>query len=154
MRAVARFPVRVKLAVATVKPTLLLDTPPTVTTTPPVVAPVGTVATIDVALQFVIAVAVVPLNVTVLVPCVPPKFVPVIVTDAPTTADVGDRLVMLGAANKALDETTHTKMRTARRHLFLSFMLQTLLYSMKSIRDSQQSLSSQLKADLGSRMGT
>src|SRR5260221_3735084 len=43
-------------------------------------------------------VAAVPLNFTVLVPCVVPKFVPVIVTDEPTAPDVGDRLVMLGAA--------------------------------------------------------
>src|SRR5260370_4044853 len=41
--------------------------------------------------------AVVPLNFTVLVPCVAPKFAPAIVTDAPTNPDVGFRLVMLGA---------------------------------------------------------
>jgi hypothetical protein len=46
----------------------LLATPLTVTTTLPVVAPVGTVVTIEVALQLVIVVAVVPLNFTVLVP--------------------------------------------------------------------------------------
>ncbi len=45
----------------------LLAKPPTVTTTLPVVAPDGTEATIEVALQLV-GVAVVPLNVTVLVP--------------------------------------------------------------------------------------
>jgi len=45
----------------------VLATPFTVTTTSPVVAPVGTVAKIDGALQLV-AVACVPLNVTVLVP--------------------------------------------------------------------------------------
>ena len=33
-----------------------------------------------------------------LVPCVDPKFAPVIVTEAPTARVVGDRLVMLGAA--------------------------------------------------------
>jgi hypothetical protein len=60
-----------------------------------VVAPVGTVATIDVALQLVI-VAVVPLNVTVPVPCVAPKPVPVIVIDAPAGPAVGDKLVMVG----------------------------------------------------------
>ena len=49
-----------------------------------------------VALQ-VVAVAAVPLNLTVLVPCVAPKFAPVIVTDAPTNPDVGFKLVMLGA---------------------------------------------------------
>src|SRR5258705_2756560 len=38
-------------------------------------------------------VAVVPLNRTVLAPCVAPKFVPVIVTDAPTAPLEGERLV-------------------------------------------------------------
>ena len=51
----------------TVKLTALLATPPTVTTTFPVVAPVGTVVVMLVALQLV-TVASVPLNVTVLVP--------------------------------------------------------------------------------------
>ena len=76
----------------------------TVTTTLPVVAPVGTVAMIEVALQLPIVVAVVPLNFTVLVPCVEPKFVPVIVTAAPTAPDVGDRLVMLGADTTVNDD--------------------------------------------------
>lgn len=44
------------------------------------------------------AVAVVPLNLTVLLPWVAPKFVPVIVTEVPTGPDVTERLVMLGAA--------------------------------------------------------
>jgi len=79
----------------TVKLTPLLATPPAVTTTFPVVAPAGTDATMLVALQLV-GVAVVPLNFTVLVPCVAPKFAPAIVTDAPTSPDVGLRLVMLG----------------------------------------------------------
>src|SRR5208337_296487 len=80
----------------TVKLTPLLVTPPTVTTTFPVVAPVGTGATMLVALQLV-GVAAIPLNLTVLVPCVAPKFAPVIVTDAPTNPEVGFKLVMLGA---------------------------------------------------------
>jgi hypothetical protein len=80
---------------ATVKVTPLLATPPTVTTTFPVVAPAGTGATMLVALQLV-AVAAIPLNVTALVPCVAPKFAPLIVTDAPANPDVGFRLVMLG----------------------------------------------------------
>src|SRR5439155_169330 len=67
-----------------------------VTTTLPVVAPVGTTATIDVALQLVIEVAAVPLNVTALDPCVAPKFVPVIVTDVPTGPDVGAIDVIVG----------------------------------------------------------
>jgi hypothetical protein len=37
------------------------------------------------------------LNVTVLDPCVPPKFVPVIVTDVPTGPEVTFRLPMFGA---------------------------------------------------------
>src|SRR5213594_3955803 len=80
----------------TVKLTALLATPPTVTTTFPVVAPAGTGATMLVALQLV-AVAVVPLNLTLLVPCVAPKFAPAIVTDAPTNPEAGFKLVMLGA---------------------------------------------------------
>jgi len=79
----------------TVKFTALLATPPTVTTTLPVAAPVGTGTAMLVALQLV-GVAAVPLNLTVLVPWVVPKFVPVIVTEVPTTPDVGFRLVMLG----------------------------------------------------------
>jgi len=74
----------------------LLATPPTFTTTLPVVAPVGTGTTTVVAFQLV-GVAVVPLKVTVLVPCVAPKFAPAIVTGVPTTPDVGFRLVRLGA---------------------------------------------------------
>jgi hypothetical protein len=84
-------------AVVTVKLTPLLATPPTVTTTLPVVAPLGTGTTMLVALQLV-GVAAVPLNFTVLVPCVAPKLVPVIVTEVPTTPDVGFRLVIVGVA--------------------------------------------------------
>jgi hypothetical protein len=87
----------VSAVVCTVKLTPLLAAPPTVTTTLPVVAPVGTGAAMLVALQFV-AVAATPLNVTALVPCVAPKFAPLIVTDVPTAPDVGFRLVMLGTA--------------------------------------------------------
>jgi len=78
-----------------VKLTPLLATPPTLTTTFPVVAPVGTVVAMLVVLQLVTAAAV-PLNVTVLVPCVDPKFVPVIVTPAPAAPVVGARLVIPG----------------------------------------------------------
>jgi len=73
--------------VVTVKLTPLLAAPPTVTTTFPVVAPLGTATAMLVALQLV-GVPAVPLNVTVLVPCVAPKFVPVIVTEVPTGPDV------------------------------------------------------------------
>src|SRR5207302_5302836 len=71
-----------------------LPTAPSVTRAFPAVAPVGTGATMLVALQLV-GVAAVPLNVTVLVPCVAPKLAPVIVTGVPRTPDVGLRLVML-----------------------------------------------------------
>jgi len=67
-----------------------------VTTTLPVVAPVGTGTAILVADQ-VVGVSAVPLNLTVLVPCVAPKFVPVIVTAVPTGPVVGVRFVNVGA---------------------------------------------------------
>ena len=70
----------------------------TVTTTFPVVAPVGTVTTMLVAPQLV-AVAVVPLNFTVLEPWELPKLVPVIVTVAPIAPVVGERLEMVGDAD-------------------------------------------------------
>jgi hypothetical protein len=76
---------------STVNVTPLLATPPTVTTTGPVVAPLGTGTTIEVALQLV-GVALVPLKVTALVPWVEPKFVPVMVTAVPTAPDVGEML--------------------------------------------------------------
>jgi hypothetical protein len=79
----------------TVNAAPLLATPPTVTTTLPVVAPAGTGATMLVALQLV-GVAVTPLNFTVLVPCVAPKLAPLIVTDVPTSPDVGFKLAILG----------------------------------------------------------
>src|SRR5579871_5240704 len=79
----------------TVKLLPLLAVPLTVTTTLPVVAPVGTGATMLVALQLV-GVAAVPLNFTVLVPCDAPKLVPVIVTEVPTAPEVGLRVVMVG----------------------------------------------------------
>ena len=82
----------------TVKVEPLLATPPTVTTTLPVVAPVGTDVAMLVELQ-VVTVAVVPLKVTELVPCVDPKFVPVTVTAVPTTPEVGFRFVIVGAGN-------------------------------------------------------
>src|SRR5258708_32000149 len=61
----------------------LLDTPFTVTSTFPVVAASGTGTTMLLVLQ-VAGVPPVPLKVTVLAACVGPKFVPVIVTEAPT----------------------------------------------------------------------
>ena len=80
----------------TVKTIELADTPPTVTTTIPVDAPVGTVTTMAAEDQLV-GDAGVPLNVTVLVPCIAPRFEPAIVTDAPTGPIGGLRLVITGA---------------------------------------------------------
>jgi hypothetical protein len=73
----------------------LLGRPPTVTTTFPVVAPVGTATTILVADQLV-GVAVVLLKVTTLVPFAVPKLVPVIVTTVPIAPAEGDRFVIAG----------------------------------------------------------
>jgi hypothetical protein len=89
-------------ACTTVKLLPLLGTPPTVTTTFPLVAPLGTGAVIEIAFQL-LGIATVPLNVTVLVPCIDPKFVPIIITDAPTAADVGHNLVMLGVGRTVND---------------------------------------------------
>lgn len=97
-------------AATTVNVTPLLALPLTVTTTLPVVAPVGTIATMEVALQLVMVVTAVPLNLTVLVPWLDPKFEPAIVTEAPTAPDVGERLVMLGAASKTLGAIHATRM--------------------------------------------
>ena len=98
----------------TEKLTPLLALPPTVTTTFPVVAFAGTAAMMVVEFQLVGVVGV-PLKVTVLVPGEDPKFVPEIVTGAPTPPDVGDRLEMVGevptpplpAARKATICMTH-----------------------------------------------
>ena len=81
------------------KPTPLLAMPPTVTTTLLVTAPWGTVMTMFVGLQLVATAPTGlpgPLNVTVLEPCVVPKFVPVIVTDVPRGPDEGFKLVIVG----------------------------------------------------------
>src|SRR6266436_1114016 len=84
---------------STVKLTPLLPTPETVTTTFPVVAPLGTGATILVAFQLV-GVTAVPLNVSVLSPCVEPKLLPVTVTTVPGVPDVGLKLVMPGVGSR------------------------------------------------------
>lgn len=83
----------------TVKDTPLLARPLTVTTTFPVVAPFGTGTTMLVALQLVGGAAA-PLKVTVLLPCVEVKFVPVMVIEVPARPEVGLMLVMLGAIAK------------------------------------------------------
>ena len=101
-------------AETTVNVTPLLALPPTVTTTFPVVAPEGTGATIEVALQLE-GVARVPLNFTVLVPFVLPKLVPLIVTGVPTAPEVGDNFVILVRAAFRLREERRTKNRRTLR---------------------------------------
>ena len=83
---------------STVKAAPLLALPPTVTTTLPVVAPAGTGALMEVALQLV-AVVGTPLKVTVLVPWLVPKFVPVTVTETPTAPEVGDKPLIVGVVD-------------------------------------------------------
>src|ERR1043166_4369013 len=90
--------------IVTVKVTLLLTRPPTVTTTGPLVAPLGTGTVMLVPLHAV-GVATVPLNVTVLVPAVDPNFVPAIVTGVPTGPDVGLTVVMLGGGDVTVNAT-------------------------------------------------
>jgi hypothetical protein len=104
-------------APTTVKAEPLLATLLTVTTTLPVVAPVGTLTAIEVALQLVIDVTAVVLNFTALVPWVVPKFVPVIVTDAPIAPVVGDKLLIVGAAKAATDRITHSRANTVSRDI-------------------------------------
>lgn len=82
--------------VETVNGIPLLDVPFTVTTTLPDVAPSGTGTERLDAVQFVGDPAV-PLNVTVLPPCVVPKLVPVMVTDTSGSAVFGRTLSIRGA---------------------------------------------------------
>jgi len=91
-------PVIVGTGVVTVKLLLLVAVcVPTFTVIVPVVAPVGT-ATVKCVVVAAETVAAVPLNMTVLLAGVALKFVPVIVTDVPTSPLVGLKLVIVGAA--------------------------------------------------------
>src|SRR5207249_1963938 len=85
----------------TVKLTPLLAAPATVTTTFPVVAPDGTGAPMANELQLVGVVGA-PLNVIVLEPWLDPKFVPVIVTAAPTAPVAGDSPLLPGRTVKEM----------------------------------------------------
>src|SRR5258705_12309754 len=81
----------------------LLATLLTVTTTPtvPFAMPDGTAAMIDVLCQLLTDAATPP-KLIVLDPCELPKLLPLTVTDVPDAPEVGERLVMLGAANSAV----------------------------------------------------
>jgi hypothetical protein len=82
----------------------MLESPLAVTTMLPVVAAAGTVTVMlkDAQLD---AVAAVPLNVTVLEPCVAPNPDPVITTVAPAEPVETDRLVIVGWAGLVLTVT-------------------------------------------------
>ena len=82
-----------------VKFTPLLALPAVVTTTGPVLAPLGTDTAIWESLQLLGDVTV-PFKVTVLEPCVKPKVVPVMVNVAPNGPEGGDKLVMFGTTVK------------------------------------------------------
>lgn len=97
----------------TVKLTLLLATPLTVTTTGPVVAFTGT-ATVILPVFQLAAVAVTPLNVSVLEPWLEPKFEPVMITDVPTAPDFGEMLLMVGVFPQNAGPAT-IKTKTERR---------------------------------------
>jgi hypothetical protein len=80
----------------TVKGAPLLAEPLTVTTTLPVVAPLGTVTRMLAAVQPLALPALIPLKVTVLLPWLAPKLLPPMVTILPTGPEAGDRPEMLG----------------------------------------------------------
>jgi hypothetical protein len=96
--APAEIPVNVS-GVVTVNVGPLLAIPLTVTTTGPLVAPLGTGAAIELVLQLV-GVAELPLNVTLLVLCVGPKLLPLIAILAPTFPLEGCKLVIAGVTVK------------------------------------------------------
>ena len=79
---------------------------PVVTITAPVDAPLGTMHTILVALQLVTLTTSVLLNVMVEPPCVAPKFVPVMVTDAPTSPAFGLKVSIEGYVAAVTVNTT------------------------------------------------
>ena len=109
-----------------VKLTPLLALFETVTTTFPVVAPLGTVAVILDAPQAV-AVATVPLNFTVLEPWLDPKFDPLMTTDAPTAPEVGFRPEIAGAVAEAIvarrrNKTAEINIRFGHRKVVTVFL--------------------------------
>jgi hypothetical protein len=101
----------------TVNDDALLATPPTVTTTLPVVAPAGTGTTMVVAFHE-LGVAVTPLKVTVLAPWLAPKFVPVIVILVPTVPVAGESDEMFGVGGPVLGTTLKLSSRAVRSALW------------------------------------
>jgi hypothetical protein len=79
----------------------LLATPPTVTTTGPVVAPAGTVVLMAVELHL-IGEAAVPLNDIVLAPAALPKPEPLMVTVLLTVPEAGETVLIVGVPREKL----------------------------------------------------
>jgi hypothetical protein len=115
----------------TLKLTPLLALLETVTTTFPVVAPLGTVAVMLVAPQAVV-VAAVPLNFTVLDPWLDPKFDPLMTTDAPTAPEVGFRLEIVGAVAEATVVRRRNKTAELNIHFGLGKVMTLFLRRGKS----------------------
>lgn len=90
-------------ACETVNGTPLLETPSTVTTTFPMLAPLGTATSIDVS-PHIVGLPATPLNVTV--PGREPKPVPEITTVVPTGPEVGERVVMPGVRVSVVEPFT------------------------------------------------
>ncbi len=122
-------------AAVTVNVTPLLAEPETVTTTLPVVAPVGTVAVMLDAPQLVV-VAVVPLNLTVLDPLVDPKLDPAITIDDPTAPVFGVSDVMWGAAARAM---TGRKNRKRIARIGIDFQLRLRIRVISKSQDPSSS---------------
>jgi hypothetical protein len=95
---------------STVNGTPLLPVPPTNTTTLPVMAALGTGATICVELQLVGVAGVAPKKIK-LFPCELPKFVPVIVTEAPIGPKAGERPETLGVCACVVATATRKKIK-------------------------------------------
>jgi hypothetical protein len=122
-------------AAVTVNVTPLLAEPETVTTTLPVVAPVGTVAVMLDAPQLVV-VPVVPLNLTVLDPLVDPKLDPAITIDDPTAPVFGVSDVMWGAAARAM---TGRKNRKRIARIGIDFQLRLRIRVISKSQDPSSS---------------
>ena len=136
----------------TVNETALLDTSLTVTVTvkDPAASPEGTVAVIEFPplAQFVTVATTVP-NFTLLEPCVDPKPLPLIVTDEPGAPDVGDKLVMLGAANIAVVANKTPKSVMEREKLRRIHVLRDLLSKRQLFGFTRGSLSADVSETLG-----
>lgn len=87
-----------------VNATPLLVWPATVTITLPLLEVDGATATM-LAVPQLVTEASVPLKLTVLVPCVAPKFAPLIVTAVPAGPDAGLNVEMLGAGTVTVKAT-------------------------------------------------